>query len=93
MIRGLKWLKGASYISDADRERVLAVVEECKKAHPEHARTVGIRCPSYIGNPDTIAVVDYGPGRLIYRFVSKSPLPIEARIGEPVPAGRPFCRR
>lgn len=71
-MRGAKWLHGATYLTDTDRDRVMAVVAECKLAYPEHARTVGVRCPSYIGEPHPIAVVDYGPGRRIYSAVHRA---------------------
>lgn len=71
-MRGAKWLREATYLTDADRDLVLAVVAECKRAHPEDVRTVGVRCPSYIGEPHPIATVIYGPGQRIYQSVHRS---------------------
>ncbi len=68
-MRGKKWLEGCTYLTDADRQRVYDRVEEAKRAFPEHARTVGIRCPSYIGEPHPYAIIEYGPGRRIYAAV------------------------
>lgn len=69
MLKGLKWLNGAEYLTEEDRRAVLDVVAEAKRAFPEYARTVGIRCPCYIGEPHPIATVIYGPGQRIYRSV------------------------
>lgn len=68
-MRGGKWLTEAEYLTDADRAAVMAAVAECKRAWPEHSRTVGVRCPSYIGEPHPIATIIYGPGQHIYRSV------------------------
>ena len=68
-MRGAKWLREASYLTDEDHDAILRAVADCKRAYPQHARTVGVRCPSYIGEPHPIATVDYGPGRRIYTSV------------------------
>lgn len=68
-MRGAKWLREATYLSDEDAERVMAAVAAAKRAFPEYARTVGVRPPSYIGEPHPIAVVIYGPGQAIYQSV------------------------
>lgn len=60
-LAGAKWLNEASYLTDADRAKVMAAVERCKAFcadHYEGAR-VGIRPPAYIGEPHPIATVEY----------------------------------
>lgn len=66
-MKGAKWLNNASYLTDADRAKVMAVVDECKAAYP--GERVGVRPPAYIGEPHPIATVIYGPGELIFRSV------------------------
>ena len=66
-IAGAKWLRGASYLTDADREKVWAAVERCRRAYP--GERVKIRCASYIGEPSPFAVVVYGPGERIFESV------------------------
>lgn len=61
-MRGQRWLDQASYLTAADRRKVAATVKQCQAAFPEHARTVGVRPPAYIGEPHPIASVTYGPG-------------------------------
>lgn len=61
-MRGQKWLDGADYLSDADRELIADKVAECKRAFPELARTVGVRPPAYTGEPHPIASVTYDRG-------------------------------
>ncbi len=68
-MRGAKWLREADYLTDADRALVMESVERAKLCFPEHARTVGVRPPAYIGEPHPIATVDYGPTRLIFESV------------------------
>lgn len=63
-MRGSKWLTEATYISDATVTAILAKVDECKRAYPWLAATVGVRPSAYIG-PDMPAVADVtygGPG-------------------------------
>jgi len=66
MMRGMKWLKNAEYLTDEDRALVLAKVEQAKAAGLEQ---VGIRCPTYTGEPHPIATIEYGAGRMIFDFV------------------------
>lgn len=77
-MRGQKWLNGATYLSDADRQLVADAVAECKRAFPEFANTVGVRCPAYIGEPHPIASVTYGPGGCsLYRSVYRPSVTLE----------------
>lgn len=71
-MRGAKWMNEASYLTDDDRFKIMQKVEECR-TYCEHAlvplNTVGVRCPTYIGEPHPIAIVEYGPGRAIWASV------------------------
>lgn len=65
--KGAKWLFEASYITDEQRARVLRAVETAKASHP--ARSVGVRCAAYIGEPSPIAIVTVNYGASIYTSV------------------------
>lgn len=61
-MRGLKWMRENETLTTLDKAKILYKVEECRDSFPEYANTVGVRPPSYTGEPHPIAVVDYGPG-------------------------------
>jgi hypothetical protein len=66
-MRGAKWFNEATYFSDDDRRKVIRAVEtakQCCDASDKRygPRTVGVRVPSYIGEPHPIASITYGPG-------------------------------
>jgi hypothetical protein len=54
---GAKWLREASYLTEADRKKVFAVVAEARRAYPESGVKIGVRPPAYIGEPHPFAMV------------------------------------
>lgn len=71
--RGSKWLNEATYISDEDKARVIEMVKCCKASWPG-ADYVGVRPPSYTGEPHPVATVvySYRGGESIFNFVYKA---------------------
>lgn len=66
---GRKWLMNADYLSDADKQKVLASVERCRECFP--GERVKVRPSAYIGEPASIATVCYGPGERIFEIVHR----------------------
>lgn len=71
-MRGAKWMRNCARLSDSDIAKIMAEVEGAKRFcrdmqdldskfwyDPKH---VGVRCPTYCGEPNPIAIVTYGPG-------------------------------
>jgi hypothetical protein len=97
-MRGQRWLDGATYLTPADRAAVMAEVERARAALREQERagcgapgfgprSVGVRCPAYIGEPAPIATVTYGPGgcsiwRSVYRSWQEANRAAAARLRE-----------
>jgi len=69
-MRGSKWMREATYLTDADRAKIARTVEFAIAAGHE---SVGVRPASYCGEPAPIAVVTHGPGGCsIYQAVYRA---------------------